>query len=217
MKRVNIIKHVTIALILAVCFSSCLKNSEQEFIRDFYWEIPRNSKKSVINNMVDGIEFKFCLLNEKGVPAIRFKQGENFSFHFEMINHRRDKLYHDDNDCEFRSIYFGRVISMGQDTICSKFRRHSICVLTLPPEPFYGKYNKMELTINWKDKQSKWFINENNEIEEELFYMHDLPIGEYYTDFSKTFSFIYYTKDPCEPQRNYYVGPITFKINFKIE
>lgn len=37
---------------------------------------------------VDGITFKYSLLNGKGEPANRFKRGENFSFHFSLFTLR---------------------------------------------------------------------------------------------------------------------------------
>ena len=217
MKKVINFKYATILLVLAGVFSSCLKNSEPEPIGGFYWEIPRNGKNSVINNRIDGIEFKFCLLNEKGVPATRFKQGEDFSFHFEMINHRRDRLYTYTNglECDNMFRYFGQVISQEQDTIFT--RSAPVCTLGSATLPFYGKDNKREMTVHCREIQHRIRFDENNHLKQETFQMPDLPAGEYYTEFLSEFKFIYYAKTACEPEHYYYIGPVTFKINFKIE
>ena len=150
-------KITAIVLMLAGRFYSCIDKEYVETSNDFFWEIPLNSKNSVINKKVDGIEVKFCLLNEKGKPATQFKQGENFSFYFAMINHRKDKLNTlDFLECDIRrSNGFGQVISLKQDTICASFVRN-ICIPVINHYPFYGKDNKRELNVHWDDQQIRW-------------------------------------------------------------
>ena len=56
--------------------TSCNKDDDQ------LWEISPDGKQAVIERKINGLAFKFCLLNEKGEPATVFKEGENFSFYF---------------------------------------------------------------------------------------------------------------------------------------
>lgn len=217
LQKIQKFANVTLGVV-CLCFfmvSSCGKYEETP--QELFWEIPLNSTSAVINNMVDNIEFTFCLLNEKGVPTTRFKQGENFSFHFALINHRRDKLFMNDFDleCNIENDHVGKVISLEQDTICSRFYLLAVCQSSIDPQPFYGKDNKREMTIPWNELQQRWWINENNEYEMEIFQLSPLPEGEYYTVFSPKIRFIYF--DKTQGVNYHVVGPITLKINFIIE
>ncbi len=87
--KTSIFKISAFILLLALVGAGCEKDDEQIL------EISPASKTAVIQKEVDGIEFKFCLLNEKGEPATVFKEGENFSFLFAMTNKSGKKLYLD--------------------------------------------------------------------------------------------------------------------------
>ena len=192
-------------ILLLVGMLSCSKTPN---IDEFFWEIPLDGTSAVINCMVYNIEFKFCLLNEAGVPATGFKEGEIFSFHFAMINHRKDELYtiFSHLECE---LPIHHVISMNhQDTIHLRYRKHSLCPAGINPQPFYGKDNKREATTHWDEQQ----IESNNEPGLKFFHQPPLPAGEYYTEVSPVFMFHVGPNYPF-----YYIGPLTFKINFKIE
>jgi hypothetical protein len=82
-----ILKTTAIMLILAGGFYSCAE--ENTDIR----EIPIGSANPVINYATNGIDFRFCLLNEEGQPSTIFNENENFSFHFSTINKRDELLY----------------------------------------------------------------------------------------------------------------------------
>jgi len=206
----------------------CEKSEETQF----FWEIPLNTTSTVINNRIKNIEFKFCLLNEKGVPSTRFKEGENFSFHFEVINRGREELYLSNGEirCNIGD-YPGRVISLDHDTISSDFAssfimipfvqdtdtisilyNSFICPACFCPLPFYGKDNKSEVTVPWNSYQrGSW----DDEIGREIFQYPPLSVGEYYTIFSPIINFMFY--DKTARINHHHIGPIIFKINFKIE
>ena len=165
---------------------------------DILWEISLDSKNTIIKNRFDGIEFIFCLLNEKGMPSTRFKQGEKFSLYFVLTNHRKDKLYTiSDFGCMLPT-HCTQLITLDKDSIHYSFVRYP-CHLPLLYQPFYGRNNKRELNEYWIDKQTYQFPN--------------LPEGEYYTDFSCEFIFSHNKAN----KPFYKLNTITFKINFKIE
>ena len=215
--KTKLFKIAAILLLLAGSFYSCEKSGDVENQKDFYWEIPINSSKPVIDRRVDGIEYVFCLLNEKGVPATRFNQGENFSFYFAVINHRKRELYMNGFDlgCNIEGGDLGRVISSNQDTISDPFMR-GICTTAINPQPFYGRENKREMNVPWDNflQRRSWY-DEQNQLVTESFQLPPLPAGEFYTVFLPIIRFMSFDKTPGI---NYYVvGPINFKINFKIE
>jgi hypothetical protein len=173
------------------------------------WEVPFDSRNPVIEHKVDGIRFKFCLLNEQGQPANTFKEGENFSFHFEMENLRKT------NGLEFfgqlvahmRNNGFCEVISQTPGTTGFPFGEGG-CLKVLQTYPFHGKDNQLELTVPWSDDREEW---DSRLCEFKSLHQPHLPKGAYYTEFTHTFEY------RITPNTKVEVGPVTFKINFKVE
>ena len=191
------VKQKTAAMLCVFFFMFAGCEHEETTPQDYFMEIPINSKRTVINSTVEGIGFKFCLLNEKGVPATKFKQGENFSFHFSMINRRKHKINTiDDLWCQLPSS-FSQVISLNQDTIYCPFFI-GICNATFDYQPFFGMNNEREITVHWDNKLRS--------------HLPHLPAGEYYTVFTHEFILYHETTNHF-----FTIGPLTFKINFKIE
>jgi hypothetical protein len=60
--------------------------------KDEFYELEINDNNPVIEKSVNGIDFKFCLLNEKGEPATIFEEGENFTFRFSFQNNLEDSI-----------------------------------------------------------------------------------------------------------------------------
>ena len=60
---------------------------------DLSWEISPDSKSQVIEKEVNGIIFKFCLLDEQGKSATVFNEGENFSFYFSVTNSSKKDFF----------------------------------------------------------------------------------------------------------------------------
>lgn len=178
------------------------KKSVGEESKPVLWEISLNSNKPVIEELVDGIRFKFCLLNEQGVPANKFKEGENFSFHFEMTNQEvTDSLcFRHGLICELVHDGFGRIIS-GHDT--TSFFQNLFCAEDLRYTPFYGEQNHYEetLPVDYKPGTTGY-------VEPEL------PSGVYSTEFTHTFEFAVGSKRTLS---NKCKESLIFKINFEIE
>jgi len=84
--KTALLKISFIFLLLSLMGAGCEKDEE------LLWEISPDSKTAVIQQEVDGIEFKFCLLNEKGEPATVFNEGENFTFQFSLKNNTKEAI-----------------------------------------------------------------------------------------------------------------------------
>ena len=87
--KTTLLKISFIFLFLCLMGAGCEKEDE------LLWEISPDSKSAIIQKEVDGIEFKFCLLNEQGEPSTIFNEGENFIFQFSSENKRKDTLTFD--------------------------------------------------------------------------------------------------------------------------
>jgi hypothetical protein len=88
-------KLITITAMLLV-FAGIMTSCEKENTDGLnFREITTGSENPVINYVVNGIAFNFCLLNEDGNPSTIFNEGENFSFYFSVMNKRNKSLYFD--------------------------------------------------------------------------------------------------------------------------
>lgn len=79
-----ILKLSTLVLLFGFITAGCKK--------DDFFELQIGDKNAVITHEVNGIEFKFCLLNELGQPATIFNEGENFYFQFSIKNNNNEAI-----------------------------------------------------------------------------------------------------------------------------
>lgn len=91
------LKQIVFICLLIVVTYGCQKEQDPTVL----WEIASDSKTSVIQKEGEGIEFRFCLLDEQGEPATVFNEEENFSFSFSFKN----QMQGNDN-CQDRIHYF---------------------------------------------------------------------------------------------------------------
>jgi len=170
------------------------------------WEISPYSKSSVIQKEVNGIEFKFCLLNEKGEPATVFKEGENFSFRFSIKNLNDDTIT---VTTEFISDDFFRVYHLTSNSLIDMGKPWTgvWCEYSLTPHEF-----EMEPSIE-KQFNCPWVLTDDNApdypicMDESKNY---LTIGEYSTSFNLNFHYRIGDKESI-------IDNAKFKINFEIQ
>ena len=192
-----LLKISFIFLFLSLMGAGCEKEDE------LLWEISPDSETAVIQKEVDGIEFKFCLLNEKGEPATVFNEGENFTFQFEFRNLT-------ENEIKFSSSFinddFFKV--KNNDIDFGKPWQSIFCEYVSLPEYFILK--KFETNI----LQINWVVAGNNTSgiypfcpanQKEI-----LHKGNYYTQFELNFE--YKSNDESKS-----INGIKFKINFEIK
>jgi hypothetical protein len=156
----------------------------------------------------DGISFKLSLLNEDGKPATVFREGENFSFCFEMENLRKN------DKREYPAHFMGglfnsgfcRIYTTDGDSVCAVFQETAACVYMFMSYPFDGD-NRLIVSHPLHDDNEEWphgtcVYRRNPTI--------DLPKGNYYTGF--TYTFRYYILNEWEE-----VGPVTMRVDFTIK
>ncbi len=187
----QILKFSTVILLFAFISTGCQK--------DDVFELRAGDKNAVIVKEVDGIEFKFCLLNEQGEPATVFNEGENFTFSFVIKNNLDTTIYFDETllnangffEVKNRNESFGKpyeligIYEVGLVALgIPKGLTSGIKMKWIPDEKFWN-YDNFEFSKNNYDYLKK---------------------GVYYTSFSNTFDFGSVKTDK-----------LTFKINFKIK
>ena len=82
--KIKIFKLSVIILLFSFISAGCQK--------DDIFELDIGDENAVILKEIDGIEFKFCLLNEQGEPSTIFNEGENFTFQFSFKNLGKDTI-----------------------------------------------------------------------------------------------------------------------------
>ena len=197
-------KYMRIFILLAsVLLTCCSGNDDPEVEPEYicpendqvYQELLLSDTETSIECTFDCIDFTFCLLNEEGVPATKFKEGENFSFHFKITNNRKDELYVDASLSGFFCNPDRGNVNTSDTTI--KFPRILTCLAVGHKHPFFDDSRSIETNLPWVDGEPKVHI----------------PKGKYYTEFTHSFEF--FIEIGWTPIVS--VGPLTFKINFEIE
>lgn len=199
----NIIKKITknpclFFLLVLLLGAGCKK--------DLFLELPLGSSDAIINKEINNIVFKFYLLNEQDEPATVFNQGENFTFHFEFINRKRDSIT---VTTEFINADFFRIYKNEGNNLVDMGKPWTgiWCLFNLEPHEFYLSTNESIMIYipwvyygNFRDyyplccSETKSF----------------LPQGKYYTAFNLDFHYTIKGKKKT-------INNATFKINFEIK
>ena len=194
----EIINHVTILLLLAIGMAACANTPD-----DLWGEISPDSKSQVIEKEIDGIAFKFCLLNEQRKPTANFIEGENIIFSFSLKNNLKESIsiptYFINDD--FYRIYENNNTDMGKawTGIWCEFRYENMMIELLP-------YEQKELNCPWRLSeifQADYPLCKGDD-------MNPLPQGEYLTSLRFDLFYIVEGKQKC-------IKNAIFKINFRIQ
>ncbi|GET29824.1 hypothetical protein SD074_20260 [Prolixibacter sp. SD074] len=180
--------------------SGCEKSS------DNLWTISPDSQSASIHQEVDGVEFTFSLLNEKGEPATVFNEGENFSFYFAIVNKSGNKLYFDPDFAYYNDNDFCKVYSSEREDLGKPFRALLISTVGAGAYPFNTNESRV-FEQQWVDNRDSIWSWEKATYEST--HRPYLKKGNYYTGFKHRFRF------PGE--HPVYTDTLTFKINFKVE
>ncbi|TDO04877.1 hypothetical protein [Sunxiuqinia elliptica] len=192
-------KLIVFLVLSALIGTGCEKEEEDMF------EIDIGDKNAVIQKEVNGIEFKFCLLNEVGEPATVFKEGENFTFHFSFKNSKNDTI---SVTTEFVNDDFFRVYQISSDKLIDVGKpwtglwcEYSIAAQEIELKPSFEKQLKCP-----------WLLTENGAPDYPLCMSESkdyLDKGKYT---SSVFLNFHYTIEGIK----YIIDDLTFTINFEI-
>ncbi len=205
MKKDMLMNSITFMLLFLTAIG-CEKGGGQDNI---YWEISPESNNYIIQEQKNGIEFKFCLLNEKEESVTVFNEEENFSFYFAVTNSREDTLYFYpgfafSNDNDFCRIYNSDNQDLGKPYFFRGVELVGISGFILEPGETYA------FKQPWVDNHdSNWNWHRGNFISAKQEF---IPKGNYYTGFGYRFEFIF-------PSNESFLSSdiLSFKINFKIQ
>jgi hypothetical protein len=153
------------------------------------------------------VEVKYNLLDDKGNPASRFKQGENFSFSFSLANNSGDSLFLD-NSFLNESTGFCSVYDEKDNLIGTPLKFSGATIVESKAHPFFGRFSIYNLLIPWNDSRSNWstlhysFRGANQKC---------LPKGKYYTLLKHRFCF-----DRSSDKPSLCLDPVSLRIDFEI-
>lgn len=179
-------------LLVALTWAGCEKDEE-------IFELQIGDKNAVIQKEVDGVEFKFCLLNEQGEPATVFNEGENFTFLFSITNKSGVNL---NNDNRFLNENIFNVYDIKKNDYGKPYEITFILTIGQGAMPLDAD-STYTFNVPWKDERESW---------NSLYYSFKglsknlLPKGRYFTQFSHQFSLGQIKTDV-----------LTFRINFEIK
>lgn len=193
MKTTNL-KLCLIILSFSLLGMGCEKDED-------FLELQIGDENAVIIKEVDGIKFKFCLLNEQGEPATVFNEGENFIFLFSARNTRKDTLYFDRGIIGLPD--FCEVRNHSAEEIGSPFKKPVLQELIGKGAYPFQPQREYVFEVPWRDSRQEWnkwhgTFNGTNQTA--------LPKGKYYTKFAYRFNFGRLKTDL-----------LSFKINFEIK
>lgn len=173
-------------------------------------EIGPDSKDQIIQNTIDGIGFKFCLLNEQGEASTVFYEGENFSFLFSVTNYRTDDFYFVPDYARENENDFCRVYTAENSDLGKPFELLYALGIGMPGYPFNpGESYDFEAT--WcNDTESVWFFQNGTYSSTKR---EQLNKGSYYTRFKSKF---YLKSSENSPENDIRIDTLSFKINFEV-
>ncbi|MGM0528690.1 MAG: hypothetical protein ACQERS_09805 [Bacteroidota bacterium] len=204
MKKDFVNKRIYPVLILALFIiidSGCEQKQDDIFI----WEISPDSETAIIQKEVEGIEFKFCLLNEQNEPTTVFNQDENFTFSFSFKNQMQDTVI---VTTEFINSDFYRVYQAQTNIDMGKPWTGVFCLYLLGPREYVLSPLSERIQLN-----CPWVITDEDKPDYPLCASESkeyLPKGEYYTTIDLDFHF---TKNG----KKFIINNKIFKINFIIQ
>ena len=179
--------------------------------QDDLWEIFPDSETTAIKKVVDGFEFKFCLLNEAGEAATVFNEGENFAFYFSVTNKTNENFYFFPGFAypEFIGNDFCKVYGSNDQDYGKPYTFSGYNKIGIAAYPF----NADETVVfeqPWVDSRDSIWRWEHGFYEST--HQEFLEKGSYRTEFKYRFEFVRTNDAPT-----LYTDTLTFKINFKIQ
>jgi len=201
--KTTILKISILFLLFSLMGAGCEKDEE------LIWEISPNSESAIIQKEVNGIEFKFCLLNEEGEPTTVFNQGENFSFYFSVTNNSREMLYFYPGYAYSNENEFCRIYNSNNKDEGKPYQVLNVLDIGVGAYPFDPgeSYIFEQLWVDLQDSIWSWEKGTYESTQQK-----PLNKGNYHTEFQYRFQFERPGDNPTLS-----TDTLKFKINFKIQ
>jgi len=196
--KIKILKLSVIILLFSFISAGCQK--------DDIFELDIGDENAVIQKEVNGIEFKFCLLNEQGEPSTIFDEGENFTFQFSFKNLKEDTII---VTTEFVDDEFFRVYQVIGTEHIDKGKPWSgiWCDFSLTPQELViSKMDTGIISIPWTVDRGTMSYSPLCSFKTKK---KPLNIGRYQTSFDLNFHYKIDRKERI-------IDDLKFKINFEI-
>lgn len=203
----KMIKIAAIMLVLAGSLSSCNEKMNGN-TDDLFLEVSPESKSQIIEKEINGITFKFCLLNEQEQPATVFNEGENFSFYFSSKNTGKRDLYFNAAEVSYNKDFFRVYNSSGTDLGKSydPFLQTDIGIVAYS----FNIGDEYVIKVPWLHEKDP--IRHPGNLPYDSIFQKPLAKGNYYTSFRN--SFYYVVQQGGDWVRT---DSINFNINFQIK
>jgi len=167
-------------------------------------ELTPDSKNPVIQNETEGIEFKFCLLNEQGIPSTIFNEKENFILSFSFKNNLQNTI---SVNTEFINYEFYRVYRYTDNKDMGKPWTGVWCNFSgLPKE-----IDLLQSSI--KNLNCPWVLTEYSTPDYPLCMSESksfLDKGDYFTSIELDFHYKVNNKE-------YIINKFRYRINFRVQ
>jgi hypothetical protein len=153
------------------------------------------------------VEVNYNLVDNLGKPATRFREGENFSFSFSLINNSGDTLFLNNSflneTADFCSVYDEKGNLIG-----TPITFIGAAIVESKAHPFFGKNSTYSLLVPWNDSRPSWstlhysFKGANQKY---------LPKGKYHTLLKHRFCF-----DRSSERPSLCLTPVNLRIDFEV-
>ncbi|MDR1153180.1 MAG: hypothetical protein LBL04_00590 [Bacteroidales bacterium] len=167
-----------------------------------------DDKSQVIEKEINGIAFKFCLLNEHGKPATVFGEGENFNFYFSVANQSKKDFYYNAGELSYNKSFLCVYDSSGFDFGKSyhPLPQRDIGIAAYP----FKNGSVHIIKVPWLHEKDSVMCAENFCYKSHI--QKPLVKGSYYTGFKYSF----YLQGQ-QDENTIKTDSINFQINFKIQ
>ncbi len=200
MKTIGL-KHLLILICISISLGAGCDKDENEI----FLELKTGSDQTQIKKIINGIEFKYCLLNEEEKSKVVFNHGENIFFYFSITNKNESKIT---IDGKLINSNFFMVKKASSNESIGKPWTSLFCEYSLSPQEFnLEPMETLELIAPWivpiESSNSYFpfcFAQENSII----------PIDLYFSEFTIDSRYIISKSRIIKKD-------ITFKINFEIK
>lgn len=195
--KTNLLKYTGFFILFSLIGIGCTMD-------EFLYGVRVENENGVLKRAVKGVEISFCLLNEKGIPANVFKEGENFSFLFQIKNNTQEALPF--YDYGFYNTYDFFAVRSGSNYVGKPMK-----FLRLDPSA-----QTREIAAD----ETATFLLPWHETRDEFIEMYGyfkglqqpmLAKGKYSTKFTYNFRFAY-----PDQETGIETGKMTFIINFEV-